>query len=67
LRALGFINEGGTLDSESMLFVNHCSWAHIVQESGLLLGIKLDKLLSKEELAALSGKRSPDGIIRGLK
>jgi phosphoketolase len=29
-RALGFINEGGTLDSDGMLFVNCCSWAHIV-------------------------------------
>jgi phosphoketolase len=65
--ALGFINEGGTLDIEGMLYVNGCSWAHIVQQSALLFGMTLNKLLSSEEIQALSGKRSPDGIIRNVR
>lgn len=66
LSSLGFVNEGGTLDVEGMLFVNRCSWAHIVQQTALLLEIKPAKLLAKEELATLSGKHSPDGRIRGM-
>lgn len=66
-KALGFINEGGTLDSEGMLFVNRCSFAHILEQAASLLNIKPEKLLNKAEMEALCGKRSPDGIIRGIK
>lgn len=40
LRALGFINEGGTLDSDGMLFVNRCSASHIVDAALDLAGAR---------------------------
>ncbi len=40
LKALGFINEGGTLDSDGMLFVNRCSASHIAEEAQRLLGAR---------------------------
>lgn len=67
VHALGFINEGGTLDVAGMLYVNRCSWAHIVQHSAKLLALNPEKLLSQNELLALAGRKSPDGIIRGVK
>jgi phosphoketolase len=63
VRAIGFINCGGTLEVDDMLCVNQCSWAHIVQNVKVILGIKSDKLLSKVEQQALNGKVSPDGVI----
>lgn len=64
MEALGFLNEGGTLDVEGMLFVNRCSWAHILAKAAAMLEIDRAHLLSPEECAALDGIRSPDGIIR---
>ncbi len=64
LKALGFINDGGTLDVEGMLYVNGCSWGHIVQHGARLLGLEANSVLSREETDALSGRRSPDGVIR---
>jgi phosphoketolase len=66
VHALGFINEGGTLDVEGMLYVNRCSWAHIVLHAMRLLAIKPEIALSQEERLALAGKKSPDGIIRSV-
>lgn len=40
IKALGFINEGGTLDAQGMLFVNRCSALHIVGEALRLAGAK---------------------------
>lgn len=39
-RSLGFINEGGTLDSNGMLFVNRCSTSHIVDTALDLTGAR---------------------------
>jgi hypothetical protein len=64
LRALGFINEGGTFDVAGMLYVNQCSWAHIVRHSALLLGVNENSVLSEKETLALDKKLSPDGVIR---
>ena len=61
--ALGFINQGGTLNVPGMLFVNRCTWAHILLEVTRVLGILQKELLTSEELAALSGKSSPEGIL----
>jgi phosphoketolase len=61
--ALGFINEGGTLNVPGMLFVNKCSWAHAVAEVAELAKIEVKKLLSDKEIKVLSGKTSPEGII----
>ncbi len=64
VEALGFINDGGTLDVEGMLFVNRCSWAHILNMSVVMLGVDASGVLSPDEQDALNGKRSPDGVIR---
>jgi len=61
--ALGFINQGGTLNVPGMLFVNHCSWAHILMEVARILGMFQEELLTSNELAALEGKASPEGIL----
>jgi hypothetical protein len=61
--ALGFINQGGTLNTAGMLFVNRCTWAHIVAEVVRLLDLADEDLLSPEEWAALQGKHPPAGIV----
>jgi phosphoketolase len=66
LHTHGFINEGGTLDVSGMLYVNKCSWAHLVASAAEALSLNAKKLFSKDEWQALSGQRSPDGIITGL-
>jgi hypothetical protein len=60
---LGFINRGGTLNVGGMLFVNRCSWAHIVSEAARLLSVSHEQLLTAKEIAALDGKLSPEGTI----
>ncbi len=60
---LGFINHGGTLNVDGMLFVNHCTWAHILRDAARSLGVAAEQLLSAKELAALEGKVSPQGVI----
>ncbi|MBS3907425.1 MAG: xylulose 5-phosphate 3-epimerase [Syntrophaceae bacterium] len=61
--ALGFINQGGTLNVSGMLFINRCTYGHILSETARVLGMDQEKLLTSEELAALSGKASPEGIL----
>jgi phosphoketolase len=60
---LGFINHGGTLSVQGMLFVNRCTWGHILLEVARVLGMLQEELLTSEEIAALSGKASPEGVI----
>jgi len=60
---LGFINQGGTLNVPGMLFVNRCNWGHILMEVARILGMLEKQLLTPEELAALGGKASPEGIL----
>ena len=61
--ALGFIVQGGTLTVPGMLFVNRCTWAHILDKVVLLLGISREELLTAEERAALDGEVNPEGVI----
>lgn len=61
--ALGYINQGGTLEHEGMLFINRATWAHALLETARILGLSLDALLSTEEQEALSGQRNPQGEI----
>ena len=61
--ALGFIVQGGTLTPPGLLFVNRCTWVHIVEQAAALVGISRQKLLTAGERAALDGKASPEGII----
>lgn len=60
---LGFINHGGTLNVPGMLFVNRCTWGHILLEVARILGILQEELLTPDELCALGGKASPEGIL----
>lgn len=60
---LGFTNQGGTLSVPGMLFVNRCTWGHILLEIARILGIFQEELLTSEELAALGGKAFPEGIL----
>jgi phosphoketolase len=60
---LGFVNHGGTLSVSGLLFINRCSWAHILAESARVLGLPREDVLTPEELAALDGNASPEGIV----
>jgi len=60
---LGFINHGGTLSLQGMLFVNRCSWGHILLEVARVLGMLQEELLTSEEIIVLDGKASPEGIL----
>ena len=61
--ALGFIVQGGTLTTPGLLFVNRCSWAHILEASAHVLNISRETLITPEEQAALDGQVSPEGVI----
>ena len=60
---LGFIGNGGTLTVPGLLFVNRCSWAHVLLEVARVLGMPQEDVLSQQELEALNGRASPEGII----
>ncbi len=60
---LGFNNQGGTLSIAGMLYANGCSWAHILAQTAGLLDLPRGNLLSSEEIAALEGRSSPEGVI----
>jgi phosphoketolase len=62
-RALGFTNAGGTLGLEELLFINGCSWAHVVDHAAALLGVTRAAVLSADEIAALDRRRTPAGVI----
>ncbi len=59
-KAIGFINRGGTLDLNGMMFANRTSWAHIVAETAAMLSIPLENLLDTEEIEAISGQGQPN-------
>jgi phosphoketolase len=61
--ALGFINAGGTLTVSGLLFVNRCSWAHVIAAAARVLDASLAAWLSADEIAALEGRRSPEGVL----
>jgi hypothetical protein len=46
-----------------MLFVNGCTWAHILGKAAHMLGLPSEDLLSSDELHAINGKASPQGIV----
>jgi phosphoketolase len=61
--ALGFINHGGTLNVPGMLFVNRCTWAHVLAETARVLDVSCETLLTAPELTALDGKSCPEAVI----
>ena len=60
---LGFVTHGGTLTVPGMLFVNRCTWAHILAAVAGLLGRSREDILTPEELDALDGRASPEGVV----
>lgn len=60
---LGYINQGGTLSTPGLFFINRCSWAHCLREAARLLQLPDSEVLSHEERQALDGRRSPHGVI----
>jgi phosphoketolase len=60
---LGFANRGGTLSVEGLLFVNGCSWAHVLRSCARLLDADEGQLLERDEREALDGRRSPHGPV----
>ena len=63
MSGLGYINQGGTLNTPGMCFINRCSWAHVLAEAAHLLKMLRARFLDEEELRALDGQRSPHGVI----
>jgi phosphoketolase len=61
--ALGYINQGGTLTTPGLLFINRCTWAHCLTEAARLLDMPREQLLSPVELQAIDGQISPHGVI----
>jgi phosphoketolase len=61
---LGYINRGGTLDVNGMLFANRCTWAHAVAKVAELLGVPASGLLEADELAAVRGAGDPAALAR---
>jgi phosphoketolase len=60
---LGFTGGGGTLTTPGMLFVNRCTWSHILLEVAGLLSLPADRLLDSHEQSALNGRLSPEGVV----
>lgn len=58
----GFINRGGTLSVQGMLFVNKCSWLHMVQNAAKMLKLDIKKILTPVEYKVVEGKVEPSGI-----
>lgn len=62
-RFLGFINQGGTLNVDGMLFANRCTWAHAVQAVADLLHLPPERLLTKRELLAVANQTAPQDVL----
>ncbi len=61
--ALGYINHGGTLDTNGLLFANRCTWAHAVAAAARATGRDAGEFLSRAELDAIHGVAAPGGIL----
>ncbi|MCC6659519.1 MAG: xylulose 5-phosphate 3-epimerase [Phycisphaerales bacterium] len=61
--ALGFLGKGGTLTTSGLLFINGCTWAHVLSRIAPMLGLARENLLTAEELAALDNRTTPEGVI----
>ena len=59
MRVLGYINRGGTLDTNGMLFANRSTWAHMTAAALDILGLGPGLALSAGEIAALEGRGDP--------
>lgn len=62
---LGYRNQGGTLSVDGMLFVNQCTWAHVVAEAARLLAMDDREVLDDHEMAALQHRGDPAAVLEG--
>lgn len=62
-KVMGYINQGGTLDSEGMLFVNKSTWADALLALASLSGAAETDWLTDDEIAALNGRGRPYSVI----
>jgi hypothetical protein len=46
-----------------MLMVNGCTWAHCVLAAAEAMGLHPQDLVTQDELAAMMGGKSPQGVI----
>jgi len=46
-----------------MLYVNRCTWSHILEETARVMVKSREDLLSSGELAAIDGQANPGGIL----
>jgi phosphoketolase len=60
---LGYVGAGGTLDVAGLLYLNRCSWAHVLRAAARVSGRDEATLLDADERAALDGRRNPTDII----
>jgi phosphoketolase len=62
--ALGYINQGGTLDADGLLFANRCTWADALAALARLSEREPQEWLSGEEWAAIQGQGDPYAVIK---
>ena len=62
-RVLGYINHGGTLDVNGMLFANRSTWAHVVEAVASALELPSINLLTAKEIEVLSGHSDPAPVL----
>lgn len=56
---LGYINHGGTLNVDGMLFANRCTWAHALAAVAAAYSELPDELLTTQEMTAIAGESDP--------
>lgn len=59
---LGYVNRGGTLNEQGMLFANRCTWVHVLAAAAVGLGDQPEVWLNESELGALMGQCDPRSI-----
>ncbi|WP_163832674.1 phosphoketolase family protein [Spartinivicinus ruber] len=61
--AVGYINQGGTLDLGGMLYANKTTWAHILYQTAKTASLNPLDILSEKEIQAVTGGGDPYAII----
>lgn len=57
---MGYCNQGGTLDVFGLLYANHQTWAHVLQQCAQARNLDTAVLLNTAELQAVNGQGNPD-------
>jgi phosphoketolase len=60
---LGYVAQGGTLNTAGLMYVNKCTWVHCLAEAARLLEFSEERVLNPAERQTLRRERSPHGII----